>query len=183
MSQFLNCIKQLIFGKGNNDDLENKEKKYKKMMDNTNITKEQDKKEINDLLIDISQNMEEDETRGLNIDYLEAFFDSIFPANIPNISNEIKNYFNAEIKNFKNSNDNSTNLFKLENFDKDKSFCFICAIKKVDQKTCDIIYKFKIINKKIEKIKKIVDENEQSKQLLNDFKEKELKQLNEKIMN
>lgn len=182
MSKCFNWIKQLL-GMGNNDDLENKEKKYKKMMDNTNITKEQDKKEINDLLIDISQDIEEDETKGLNIDYLEAFFDSIFPANIPNISNEIKNYFNAEIKNFKNSNDNSKNLFKLENFDKGQIFCFICVIKRIDDNTCDIIYKLKIINQRIENIKKFANENEEFKQSLIDFKENELKQLNENIMN
>ena len=182
MNACLNWFKQLL-GLGNNNDLEKKEKHYKQIMDNTSITKEKEKKEIYELFAEIQQNMEEDETKGLNIDDLEVFFESIFPDNIPNISNEIKNYFNEEKRKFKNSNDNYTNLFKLENYDKDKSFCFICAIKKVDQKTCDIIYRLKIINKKIEIIKKIVDENEQSKKLLNDFMANELKQLNEKIMN
>ena len=173
-----NLIAKMCKKEENNKEIENKN-----FIDNVSISKEKGKKEIYDLFTDIHQNMERDETRGLYINYLEIFIDSIFPDNIPNFPNEIKNYIKEEIKKFKNNNYKSTNLFKLENFDKDKSFCFICAIKKVDQKTCDIIYKFKIINKKIEKIKKIADENEQSKQLLNDFKEKELKQLNEKIMN
>ena len=161
----------------------NKEIENKNFIDNVSISKEKGKKEIYDLFTDIHQNMERDETRGLYINYLEIFIDSIFPDNIPNFPNEIKNYIKEEIKKFKNNNYKSTNLFKLENFDKGQIFCFICVIKRIDDNTCDIIYKLKIINQRIENIKKFANENEEFKQSLIDFKENELKQLNENIMN
>ena len=160
---------------------EKKEKEDTKCIDNMVNEKEKDKKQLYELFINIDQNMEQDETKGLDIDYLVVFIVSIFPDNIPNIFIDFNRYLNEEIKNFKNGTNNQINLFKFDNFDKKQSFCFICVIKRVDKKTCDIIYKFKIINERIEKIKKVMNENEECKQLLTDFKEKELKQLNEKI--
>ena len=173
-----NLIAKMCKKEENNKEIENKN-----FIDNVSISKEKGKKEIYDLFTDIHQNMERDETRGLYINYLEIFIDSIFPDNIPNFPNEIKNYIKEEIKKFKNNNYNSTNLFKLENFDKGQIFCFICVIKRIDDNTCDIIYKLKIINQRIENIKKFANENEEFKQSLIDFKENELKQLNENIMN
>jgi len=173
-----NLIAKMCKKEENNKEIENKN-----FIDNVSISKEKGKKEIYDLFTDIHQNMERDETRGLYINYLEIFIDSIFPDNIPNFPNEIKNYIKEEIKKFKNNNYNSINLFKLENFDKGQIFCFICVIKRIDDNTCDIIYKLKIINQRIENIKKFANENEEFKQSLIDFKENELKQLNENIMN
>lgn len=45
---------------------------------------EKSKNSIYEIITNIQQNMEEDETKGLSIDYLDEFIKGIFPEDIPN---------------------------------------------------------------------------------------------------
>lgn len=184
-----------IFDSKNKDKLEkkkekkeiigqNKKKDETKGLDLENpAEKKKEKKEIDEIITDIQQNMEENKTRGLNLNYLDVFIDSIFPDDFPQeykqlIQNEIN-----EIKNIDVGKQNKINIFELKNIGNKQSFCFMCVVKKVSEMKCDIIYRYKMMDIKAQNIKKQLNENKDYLKRFEEVKQNIFNKLNEEIIN
>ena len=124
-------------------------------MDNKTYNKinNKEKNEIYQLITKIEQDDEIDETKGYNINHIKEYVDSIFPENCPkNITRDITSQIYEQIKHIENTGEIKY-MYELNNINKRESFYFICAIQKETKDTVNIVYKFKILNIDISKIK------------------------------
>ena len=124
-------------------------------MDNKiyNKLNNKEKNEIYQLITNIEQNDEIDETKGYNINYIKGYIDSIFPEKCPNnITQDITSQNYEKIKHIENTNE-IIYMYELNNINEIKSFYFIRTIQKETKDTVNIVYKFKILNIDISKIK------------------------------
>ena len=183
----LDCLKAFLNKeeKNNEEDFRNQEKLDYIQMDNKdNFQNVQEKKDfekglknpIYEIIANIQQNMEEDETKGLSIDYLDDFINSIFPENFPsNLIEDIKSKI-YEIKNIELGEENKIrNFYKLQDLGNKQCFYFICSIKKITENSINIAYKFKILDVNIQNV-------EINKNSDNESNEKEIKE-NQKLIN
>ena len=157
--------------------------------------KKDSKSLINNIITNIRLNQEYDETKGLKIEYLDKFIDTIFPDNVPKsyieiIRNQIHEIKDVEI----GMKNNIKNIFEMKNID-NKHYCiFICSIKKVSETKINIAYKFQIINASIKPIEtkpietkpietkpNEIKEPEEFQALIQNEVKKEFKKLNEII--
>jgi len=178
-------------GNGNNKNDLNEINKVKGMNKENNnkldIVKEKkdSKSLINNIITNIRLNQEYDETKGLKIEYLDEFIDTIFPENVPKDYIEIiRNQIN-EIKNLGiGMQNNIKNIFEIKNIDNKNSCYFICSIKKISETKINLAYKFNIINvsiKPIEKMTKEIKGQEEYQALIQNEIKNEFKKLNEII--
>ena len=109
--------------------------------------------EIYQIITNIQQNNEIDETKGLSIYHIKDYIDSIFPDNFPkNIIRDITSQIREMIKGIENKNEIKY-IFEINNINTKESFYFLCGIKKDTEDTINIAYKFKVLNINISKIK------------------------------
>ncbi len=140
--------------------------------------KEIPKKVLNEKVINIQQNEEYDETKGLDLYHLDEFIDSIiderFPRekakNIKKNMNEIKNKQVGEVSSF----------HEINNIDKDNLFFFICCIKKQTENKINIVYKIRIFNVTYESIPN-ENENNDNQAILDISINSEYQKLKEKL--
>lgn len=138
---------------------------------------------INNIITNIRLNQEYDETKGLKIEKLDLFIDSIFPDNVPRdyieiIRNQIHEIKNAEI----GMQNDIKNIFQIKDIDNKHCCYFICSIKKVSETKINIAYKFNIINVSIRSIEKNQNEikgQEEYKALIQNEVKKEFQKLND----
>ena len=174
------------------NDLNDKNKatiKEKKNENNNKIDVVKEKKDtkslVNYIITNIHLNQEHDETKGLGIEDLDEYIDSIFPENVPKeYVNTVRNQIN-EIKNVEMGKQNNIkNIFEIKDIDNKNSCYFICSIKKVSEKILNIAYKLNILDvsiKPIEKISKEIKGQEEYQALMQNEIKKEFKKLNEII--
>ena len=183
----LDCLKAFLNKeeKNNEEDFRNQEKlDYIQKNNKNNFQNMQEKKDLEkglknpiyEIIANIQQNMEEDETKGLSIDYLDDFINSIFPENFPsNLIEDIKSKI-YEIKNIELGEENKIrNFYKLQDLGNKQCFYFICSIKKITENSINIAYKFKILDVNIQNV-------EINKNSDNESNEKEIKE-NQKLIN
>lgn len=142
---------------------------------------------INNIITNIQLNQEIDQTKGLKIECLDKFIDTIFPESVPNdyiemVRNQIHEIKNVEI----GMQNNIKNIFEIKNIDNKSSCYFICSIKKISETKVNIAYKFNIINVSITPIEKKSNEiegqgHEQYRALMQNEIKKEFKKLNNMI--
>ena len=147
--------------------------------------KKDSKSLINNIITNIRLNQEYDKTKGLKIEYLDRFIDTIFPDNVPKdyietIRNQIHEIKDVEI----GMQNNIRNIFEMKKIDNKHSCIFICSIKKVSEKKINIAYKFKIIDagfKPNETKPNEIKESEEYQAVIQNEVKKEFKKLNEVI--
>ena len=100
------------------------------LMDNKTYNKlnNKEKNEIYQLITNIEQNDEIDETKGYNINYIKGYVDSIFPEKCSNnITRDITSQNYEKIKHIENTGE-IIYIYELNNINKIKSFYFIRTI-------------------------------------------------------
>ena len=120
---------------GSDNEKKTKSSKIIKNNDNTN--------EIKKMISSISIDCEYDKTKGLQINGLENFVNSIFPSDFP--PKEIKE-IKEHLSILNNKNNKKFHLYIFKNISKYKCYYLVLYAKKDSQKTIDISYKFKIKN-------------------------------------
>ena len=145
-----------INGKKNMDIIQNQHQNNPYISMDKNIKEIGSRKEnmeIYQIITNIQQNNEIDETKGLSIYHIKDYIDSIFPDNFPkNIIRDITSQIREMIKGIENKNEIKY-IFEINNINTKESFYFICGIKKDTEDTINIAYKFKVLNINISKIK------------------------------
>ena len=100
--------------------------------------------DIKKIISSASSDCECDTTKGLQLNGLEQFINSIFPIDFP--SKEIEE-IRGHLLILKNKNNKNLHLFILKNISKNQYYYFVLFAKKVSEKTLDISYKFRIEKK------------------------------------
>ena len=143
------------------------------------------KKLLKNIITNISQNSEYDETEELDLNYLDEYIDSIFPNDFPkeyidSISSQI-----YEIKKYEVGGvNNIVNKFEFKQIDNQRCFIFICSMKKVTENTVNIAYKFKIVDISTQKLgieAKEIFENKENQPMIKSFINEEYQKLNQKV--
>lgn len=187
----MGCLKYVINRDSNEEnnykkELKNKNENYS-VLDEKKINEqnknENIKKQSNHDIYEIITNSEYDETKGLNINYLDNFVNSIFPDDFPNKYIEtIKLQFFDIKKNIGNQNQIKY-LIEFKEIKNNTSFFFICGVKKIDENTINIAYKFKILDIKIQKVgEKISIKDKESEEMFNKAIEIEKEKLRQKLI-
>lgn len=140
---------------------------------------------INNIMTNIQNNSECDETEELDLNYLDEYVDSIFPKNFPKDYVELIRSQIYEIKNAKiGSQNNIKNIFQLKQIDNQHCFYFLCSMKKITENTANIAYKFKIINFNFQIIGNKADEiieKEENQSIIKSLINREYQKLNAKV--
>lgn len=140
---------------------------------------------INTIMTNIQHNSEYDETKELDLNYLDEYVESIFPKNFPKDYVKLIRSQIYEIKNAKIGDQNNIkNIFQLKQIDNQNCFYFICSMKKITENTVNIAYKFKIIEVNIQKIGIKADEiieKEENQSIIESLINQEYKKLNAKV--